>query len=93
MTENELVHSLNSIGKRSFVEDYAIYSDPNLTKEKKVNKLTELYSLNGATIRVSYAEKIFLNKKQVDALKIVINSPRTSAIIRDKAKQLIAKQQ
>ena len=93
MMENELVRSLNSIGKRSFVEDYAIYSDPNLTKEKKVNKLTELYSLNGATIRVSYAEKIFLNKKQVDALKIVINSPRTSALIREKAKQLIAKQQ
>lgn len=41
MIENELVRSLNSIGKRSFVEDYAIYSDPNLTKEKKVSKLTE----------------------------------------------------
>lgn len=92
MTENELVRSLNSIGKRSFVENYAIYSDPNSTKEKKVNKLTELYSLNGATIRVSYAEKIFLNKKHVDALKIIINSPRTAELVREKAKYIITNQ-
>ena len=91
MNEEQLAKSLNSIGKRSFVEDYEIYSNKELTVQKKIQILTNHYSSSGATIRVSFAEKVFKNNKQLEALKLIIDSLRITQSLKDKAKELIIK--
>lgn len=91
MNEDGLVRLLNSIGKRSFVEDYEIYSNKDLTMQRKIQVLSNRYSSNGATIRVSFVDKIFKNNKQLDALQIIIDSPRITQSIKTKAKELILK--
>jgi hypothetical protein len=78
MTNEKLESALKSIGKRSFVEDYEVYSNQNITSTKKIEILTEKYSKNGSTIRVSFAEEIFKNHMQKEALNIIIGSPRIS---------------
>ncbi|MED4455926.1 hypothetical protein [Metabacillus fastidiosus] len=88
MKNIDLNSTLNSIGKTSFVENFDIYSDKTLNKNEKVQKLISKYSSNGATIRVSFAEKIFENDLQIEALKNIINS-RVSKDIKDKAQSLI----
>lgn len=91
MNEEQLVESLNSIGKKSFVEDYDIYGNKELTVQKKIQVLTNRYSSNGAAIRVSFADKVFKNNKQLDALKLIINSPRMPQSLKAKAKELLLK--
>lgn len=56
MNEERLVKSVNYI-KKSFVEDFEIYSNIELAVKKKIQVLTNRYSSNDATIRVSFAEK------------------------------------
>jgi hypothetical protein len=90
MNSTELEKALKSIGKKSFVEDFTVYSKSSLSKNEKVTMLSEKYSENGAMIRVSFAEKIFLNKLDESALEIIIDSPRIENIIREKATLLLA---
>ena len=89
MTSEKLESALKSIGKRSFVEDYEVYSNKNITSTRKVEILTEKYSKNGSTIRVSFAEEIFKNNMQKEALNIIINSPRISNEVKKLAKVIL----
>lgn len=89
MNEEQLIRSLNSIGKKSFVEDYGVYSNQGISRNEKVQILSNKYSVNGATIRVSYADTIFKHNKQNEALKIIIASPRMATSLKEQAKQLI----
>lgn len=86
----KLEKSLKSIGKKSFVEDYEIYSNDNILITEKINNLSKKYSRNGSTIRVSFADEIFKNGKQKEALGLIINSPRISNAIKVQAKELLA---
>lgn len=54
-----------------------VYSNQNLPSWKKIEILSQKYSNNGATIRVSFAKDIFSNGKEEDLISI-INSPRVS---------------
>lgn len=89
MDMNELEKALKSIGKKSFVEDYDVYSDSKITKNGKVEILTKKYSENGATIRVSFAEKNFKHGKQNEALNIIVKSTRLDRNIITQAKSLL----
>ncbi|WP_419882823.1 hypothetical protein ACN6MY_03890 [Peribacillus sp. B-H-3] len=85
----KLEKSLKSIGKKSFVEDYNIYRDFNMTTNEKVVKLAEKYTASGAAIRVSFANDIFKDKKQEDALRIIIDSPRISENVKALARKYL----
>ncbi|MEH7223859.1 hypothetical protein V7112_08560 [Bacillus sp. JJ1566] len=89
MKKTQLDEAIKSIGKKSFVEDYEVYSNSNLSKEEKVNELSKKYSRNGSLIRVSFAEKIFGNSMQLEALNLIVTSPRVSEEIKHKAKNII----
>lgn len=88
MTNLDLDKTLKSIGKTSFVEDFEVYSNRSLSKFEKVKELVPKYSDNGATIRVSFAEKIFENNLQLEALKNIMNS-RVSRETKERALQII----
>jgi hypothetical protein len=47
MDHNEPENALKSIGKRSFVEDFEVYSDSSLSTNEKGKILAEKYSENG----------------------------------------------
>ncbi|MEW9053952.1 MAG: hypothetical protein AB2392_22555 [Neobacillus sp.] len=89
MNTEKLENALKSIGKKSFVEEYEVYSKHNMSSKLKINLLSEKYSKNGATIRVSFAEEIIKNKKQKEALEIIINSPRITYEVKEKAKTIL----
>lgn len=88
MTNMDLDKTLKSIGKTSFVEDFEVYSNRSLRKSEKVKELVSKYSDNGVTIRVSFAEKIFENNLQVEALKNIMKS-RVSRETKEKALHII----
>lgn len=89
MTNERLENALKSIGKKSFVEDYNVYCNPSFTSTKKIEILSKKYSQNGAGIRVSFAEDIFKEGKQKEALEIIINSPRISNEVKKQAKEIL----
>ncbi|WP_409274904.1 hypothetical protein V1499_06955 [Neobacillus sp. SCS-31] len=89
MNIGKLEMALKSIGKRSFVDDYEIYNNKQLSKTKKIEMLSEIYTSNGATIRVSFAEDTFEHGKQKEALLLIMDSPRLSAEVKEKAKNLL----
>ena len=85
----ELERALKSIGKKSFIEDYEVYSNQNLTFTRKIEILSEKYSTNGATIRLSFARNIFKHGKQREAITLVIDSPRISSDVKVQANNLL----
>jgi mRNA-degrading endonuclease HigB of HigAB toxin-antitoxin module len=85
----KLEKALKSIGKKSFVEDYEIYSNQDLSLTRKIEILSKKYSRNGATIRVSFAEMIFQYCQQQEALEIIINSPRVTSDIKTQARRIL----
>lgn len=94
---------LQSIGKTNFVEYFTDYkelilSKQKLTKEDKMplaKKLLEsnpkATKLSGQMIRISYANKIFKEGLENDALREVINSthPVITEDIKEKARTLL----
>jgi hypothetical protein len=90
MDHNELENSLKSIGKKSFVDDFEIYSNSSLSTKDKGDILAGKYSVNGAKIRVSFAEKVFLKNMQKTALNSIIASPRIDNDTKVKAKKILS---
>jgi mRNA-degrading endonuclease HigB of HigAB toxin-antitoxin module len=89
MNRDKLENALKSIGKKSFVEDYEVYSNHNISLNKKVEVLSKKYSQNGSAIRISFADNIFKNGKQKEALAIIIDSPRISNEVKKNAKTIL----
>ena len=89
MNSEKLGDAIKSIGKKSFVEDYDIYSNQHIPLSKKIEVLSKKYSKNGATIRVSFANEIIKNHKQKDALELIIHSPRMSDDVKEQAKKVL----
>lgn len=54
--------------------------------QKRKNKsLSHKYTESGATIRVSFAEKIFLDHEEINALKIIMDSNRLDYHVKETA--------
>lgn len=79
MEKEKLEKALKSIGKKSFIEDYEVYSNQQLPPTKRTEILSEKYSSAGAAIRFSFADDIFQNSKQKEALTgcLLINTLET----------------
>ena len=90
MTEQQLIRALNSIGKRCFVTYYEAFKNLNNSTEQLIELLmqNESYEESGCKTRISQSRRIFLERKETDALDIIIESIRLEPEIIHKAKLL-----
>src|SRR5207248_2173214 len=93
MDDQELIKSLNSIGKGCFVTHYELFRDKVLSDSLFVVErlvIAERYMESGARIRVAFARAIFKARREHDALKIIGESKRLPLQLTAKAKFLLA---
>jgi hypothetical protein len=79
-----LIRKLNSVGKEVFVSYYYLfrdYANDKITKRSAIRKLIDenVSNEDGASMRLSNAKIIFIEKGNCEALLIVQNSQRLSA--------------
>src|SRR5205823_3236626 len=92
MDDQELINSLNSIGKGCFVTHYELFRDKVLSDNLFVIEglvKIERYTESGARIRVGFARAIFKARREHDALKIISESKRLPRQLTAKAKILL----
>ena len=79
MNNDDLVRKLNSVGKQAFVKYFDLfkwYAHGKITKEESISILLEerVSNDNGAAIRVGNAKIIFDNCRELNALRIIVQS-------------------
>jgi hypothetical protein len=92
MDDAQLERSLQGIGKICLVKYYQTFRDRSRTDPSfLINFLMKAGVSNeaGAKIRAGYAKRIFIEGHENDALKIIVNSARVPAEIRDQARLLL----
>lgn len=94
----EIVRILNSIGKENFVtfyDDYKKYylsnnkaEDREVLARKLLNDNVNAQKISGQYTRINCAIRIFEERAEKEALKIVINA-RVSGTIKNRARELL----
>lgn len=83
MTDDELITSLNQIGKSAFVRYF------HELRQGHDALLYGEYKPAGVAIRMSYSSRIFKAGREADALRIIINSGRVPLKDRNLARKLL----
>ncbi|PNT92249.1 hypothetical protein [Clostridium thermosuccinogenes] len=84
--------ALNSIGKKCFVdyyEDFRSCTDKDALARKLLANNKNATSLSAQMTRINYAQWIFENKKEKEALDIIIRSNRLDDITIKKAREYL----
>jgi len=90
MNDEQLLRSLQSIGKACFVKYFPQFSDMVLRNEDLIELLMrqENYVKSGCITRVTQARRIIASKRAVDALLIVASSVKVSDEVSQEASRL-----
>lgn len=83
----DLIRTLNSIGKSTFVKYY--YSFKDKSREECIAQFDENYTDKAKSTRTGHAQRIFRENKNLDALEIIIKSNRVDDATRTKAKEIM----
>lgn len=86
--------TLNAIGKATFVNFYYYFKDTSMPADELAEKIfRESPKARSAkqSFRIPRARHIFETGKEIEALKIIINSPRVEYAAREKAKKHLKK--
>ena len=87
---------LNRVGKRIFVKYYNDFKElatKNTPNIKVVGKINENFTQKSKNSRTAKAKRIFLEGKQIDALKIIVESTHPSVRpIKERATELLQKE-
>lgn len=91
MNDEQLLRSLQSIGKACFVKYFPQFSDNFLSNTDLIELLMrqEHYEEAGCITRVAQARRIIVNERAVDALRIVASSVRVSDEVLAEASRLV----
>ena len=81
---------LNSVGKAAFVKYY--YEFKNKSREECIMLFDEAYTDNAKSTRTGHAQRIFREKKNREALEIIISSKRIDAETQKRAKEILAEE-
>ena len=95
MNNDDLVRKLNSVGKQVFVErfdHFERYASGRLTRADGIATLVDegVGNDSGAAIRLGNAKIIFDNCRELDALRIIVQSKRLPATVIQEARRLIS---
>lgn len=90
MKDEQLLRSLQSIGKACFVRYFPQFNDKDLSNEDLIALLMrqECYAESGCRTRVTQARRIIANERSVDALRIVERSVKVSDEVSTEASRL-----
>ena len=83
----DLKRALNSIGKSAFIKYY--YNFKNMSREYCISNFEENYTHTAKVTRTNYAKRIFSEGKQLEALKIIIQSKRVDELTHTKAIEIL----
>lgn len=83
----DLVRTLNSVGKSTFVKYY--YNFKNLSREDCINSFVENYTEQAKSTRTGHAQRIFRENKHIEALSIIIASNRVDFETMRRAKEIL----
>lgn len=83
----DLIRTLNSVGKATFVKYY--FNFKNESRDKCILKFDENYTDKAKSARTGHAQRIFRENKHIEALNIIINSARVDDFTRKKAKEIL----
>lgn len=86
----DLIRTLNSVGKSTFVKYY--YNFKNESRDTCILAFEENYTDNAKSTRVGHAQRIFRENKNIEALEIIIASNRVDAETWKKAKEILSKE-
>ncbi len=82
--------ALNSIGKKCFIdyyEDFKNCNDKEVLARKLLTNNSNATSITAQMTRINYAQWIFDNHKEKEALSIIINSNRLDDVTKRKARE------
>ena len=71
MIEQHLLRLLRSIGLRTFVEYYAVFSDTSLTNEEAADRIPSTYTASTRRTRVSRARRIIGDGRSTEAFEFI----------------------
>lgn len=86
-----VTRALNSVGKKCFVDyynDFKVCSDKNALAQKLFAQNSSASSLSAQITRINYAQWIFQNSCEKEALEIILSSRRLDAETMMKARQI-----
>lgn len=83
----DLIRTLNSVGKSTFVKYYYCFKDRS--PDECIAQFDENYTDKAKRSRTSHAKHIFREFKNLEALEIIVNSERVDDSTRNKAKQIL----
>ncbi len=89
----DLTRCINSIGKSCFIKHFDLFADRKLRVVDKVDRLMQLenYTESGCHIRVTFADQIFENGFEKEALRVIIDSPKIAWTDKQRAKEILAR--
>ncbi len=82
--------ALNSIGKKCFIDYYDEFkycNDKEVLARKLLTNNSNATSITAQMTRINYAQWIFDNHKEKEALSIIINSNRLDDVTKRKARE------
>ena len=83
----DLIRTLNSIGKSTFVKYY--YNFKNKSRDACIPSFEENYTDKAKSTRVGHAQRIFNENKNLEALEIIVASSRVDAETCNRAKEIL----
>lgn len=83
----DLIRTLNSIGKSTFVKYYYCFRDKS--RDECISQINEDYTDKAKSTRTGHAQRIFRENKNIEALKIIVNSNRVDSITREQAREIL----
>lgn len=87
-----LESTLNAIGKAAFVNFYYEFKDASMPADELAEKIfreSPKARSNRQSFRIPRARHIFEIGKEIEALEIIVNSPKVEAAAREKAKVIL----
>jgi hypothetical protein len=92
----EVSELLNRVGKKVFIEYYYDFKQLRETYTSNtdvVSKINENFTLKSKNSRTAKAKRIFMDRLEIEALRIIVNSSHPSvSSIREKARNILKKE-
>jgi len=92
VTSMDLARLLKSVGQKTFVDYYHLFSDLRLTNQEVVEQLPQRFTLKARNSKTGHARAIFREGLEVEALEFIGSSTRAGNEGTAKAAQELLRQ-
>ena len=88
-----LKRTIQSVGMKCFIQYFDTFSSPRYSREDIIRTLENEnnFTLKSCKSRASHAIRIFRENAELQALEIIINSPRVDSAIKNEAEKILTK--